>query len=121
MRTYLDEISAFSLIAVLLLTSTGCLKRVPVPPTSEEVEKSHRGIIYVYLKPGVKYEDREVLIVEDPKIEGEYLIGMTDNNEITLPLEDIDSIRPFHYFPSNQSRKNCTKSRTPTPVPPLGT
>lgn len=90
-KTYLKKILTFSLITVLLITSTACVKRVSILPDTREI-KSYMDRIYVHLKPGKAYMGKSVLAVKNPKVEGHYLIGKRRNSKITIPLDDIDSI-----------------------------
>ena len=84
-KTYPREIFVLSLAVLFLLNSAGCMKRVPVQlDGTQAVEKD--DLIYVTLRSGTHYK------VKDPKFEELYLIGMISDNEVKIPLEDIQSI-----------------------------
>lgn len=79
----------YSMILLIALNNSGCLKRITVPPTSQELRKSHENIIYVRLK---SEEKGRPLMLRNPKIEGEYLIGEIDHKQTKISLDDIESI-----------------------------
>lgn len=86
-----------SLIMTLGLNETGCLKRVSVQKNSPQISKSHSDIVYVYLKPGMLYQDKDFLTVNNPKLEGEYLVGTSKQGAVKIPLDNIDSVDVVKY------------------------
>jgi len=48
--------------------------------------------IYVYLKPGIAYSDGHAIKLERPRIEGDYLYGLSGDTERSIAVEDIDWI-----------------------------
>jgi len=49
-------------------------------------------VIYVYLKPGIDYSDGYAIKLKKPKIEGDYLYGLSGNTERSIAVEDIEWI-----------------------------
>ena len=75
----------FNLIVALLLNTAACLKRVPIPLDTQEVE--NHAIIIVHLKfDNIEYK------VKNPKFQGEYLTGLSSNQKIKILLKDVKSI-----------------------------
>lgn len=66
------------------MNTTACLKRIPVPLDHPEVKTS--DVVHVTLKTGKKYE------VKKPQIRTEYLVGITNNQSVQIPLSDIQSM-----------------------------
>ena len=79
------------LVMCILANNTGCLIRTQIPPDSHDLN-SHMDTIYVYLKPGIAYSDGHAIKLERPRIEGDYLYGLSGDTERSIAVEDIDWI-----------------------------
>lgn len=88
-KAYITKKFTYSMILLLMLNSSGCLKRITVPPTSPELRKSHGNIIYVRLKSD---EKGRPLIFRNSKLEDDYLIGEVNHKETRVSLSDIESV-----------------------------
>ena len=79
----------FSMILLLLMDTSGCLKRMTVPPISPEISKGSWDAIYVKFKSGGKGRT----LMKSPRLDGAFLIGKIDGRETKSPLADIDSVK----------------------------
>ncbi len=85
------KIFIFTLISILLLNSTSCLRRATIQPESAEIE-SQRHTIYVYMKPGAAYLGNSILKLKDAKVDDNLLTGMIESEKAKIPLGNIESI-----------------------------
>jgi hypothetical protein len=90
----LKRLFVFSISIFLLPNSIACVKRIAISPDATEI-KSFNNRIYVHLKPEKSYFDKSALLVTDPTVEGDYLIGSVQNKRIKILLNDIESIEIF--------------------------
>lgn len=84
-KSQLKPILIFSLIITLLLNTTACFKRVPVPLESIEFDKE--DVIYVLSQTGLEYK------LKNPRLEHELLVGDAKKGLIKIPLNEVQTIQ----------------------------
>jgi len=83
-RTFKLSVLTLSVAFTMLLSTTGCLERVAIPVTPDQIET--KKFVYVTLSSGLEYR------LENPEIRNGVLVGIVEDIEVKIALADVQTI-----------------------------